>query len=660
MALSRSTTRFPERPFRSRTIGFCSLILAYVLIPTVFETGHPVCRAEEKAQKTVSSPKPPLDRLIEQLGAPEWSVRQMAQEKLARRGAEAYDALLLASESTDLEIASRAKYLLLLISFDPTRPGDPPKVRECLVRFWSQNPPEQYQRLDRLARLKDAGGLEALCRLIRFDQTNWLAETAVARILKTVPDDRPFSKKEAEIIQKQLGQTRGRAADWLRGYVRFGENPTEAMADWNRLLRAEVDRQKKAATPLPQKIFQSLLEKQIGWTLRLGANPTHVKDTLEIVSLASRGKISPSQVDSLTDWITTRQSWKTFPGDLKRFCFYWDLNPQFCLYQVAQIHREKGESNAAEEAAQKGFEIESDQIGSTQASLRLGIADRLATCGLFDWARREYLHVAETSGKNQAEKNQPGILETRMAARVALAEMLHDQGQNLEAAEALTELLEKKSADLPGLKVQSGSVDGIDYQARKEYFYACHYAQQNDPLKQKESLRKAYAIDPNDVDVLIGLFQTTKASKEAHEKIRLQIRHVLDEMRALRKKPSHYHSVFLLNQMAWLIGNTEGDFSEAVRLSRQSLQIRPKTAGYLDTLAQAYFAKGDLENAVKTQIQAVELSPYSKQITEKLALFRRAYEKRFGRPAPKPSLKPERLFDSRASKKRLPFKPKIE
>lgn len=79
----------------------------------------------------------------------------------------------------------------------------------------------------------------------------------------------------------------------------------------------------------------------------------------------------------------------------------------------------------------------------------------------------------------------------------------------------------------------------------------------------------------------------------------------------------------MCNQLAWLVGNTFGDYDEAVRLSQRSLEIRPDYAGYLDTLGRCYYAKGDFENAIKYQSQAVKLDPHSGQIQRQLALFKK-------------------------------------
>jgi tetratricopeptide (TPR) repeat protein len=78
------------------------------------------------------------------------------------------------------------------------------------------------------------------------------------------------------------------------------------------------------------------------------------------------------------------------------------------------------------------------------------------------------------------------------------------------------------------------------------------------------------------------------------------------------------------NQMAWLIANTTGDYDEAVQASHRSLELRPDTAAYYDTLGRCYFAKGDLPNAIKYQKQALRLEPHSGQMHRQLEKFEKA------------------------------------
>jgi len=87
-----------------------------------------------------------------------------------------------------------------------------------------------------------------------------------------------------------------------------------------------------------------------------------------------------------------------------------------------------------------------------------------------------------------------------------------------------------------------------------------------------------------------------------------------------------------LNQFAWLVGNTVGETDteladQAIKYSHRSLEIRPGSAGYLDTLGRCYYARGDYKNAVKIQSDAVKLDPHSGLIRRQLEMFQAALDK---------------------------------
>src|SRR4029079_14825371 len=84
------------------------------------------------------------------------------------------------------------------------------------------------------------------------------------------------------------------------------------------------------------------------------------------------------------------------------------------------------------------------------------------------------------------------------------------------------------------------------------------------------------------------------------------------------------------NQYAWLVGNTVGDYQEAVKLSAESVKIcqqipelKANLAGFLDTLGRAHYGAGDVANAGKPQSMAVALSPASSQIRRQLEFFKK-------------------------------------
>jgi tetratricopeptide (TPR) repeat protein len=219
-----------------------------------------------------------------------------------------------------------------------------------------------------------------------------------------------------------------------------------------------------------------------------------------------------------------------------------------------------------------------------------------------------------------------------------LSELLHDQGQDQRAGEAL-----KPVCDLlqnPDTKAMAEEACGRAYRAsegvisRMHFFFACHAHEQKDWARERKHLDLAIQSDPTDADALIAMYRVPecddawkqKAKKAIEETVEMyskeiddwQQRYDIADNEQIQAATGNELSQ-ACNQYAWLVGNTIGDYDKAVRMSHKSLELRPATYSYLDTLGRAYFGKGDVANAVKYQGQAVKLSPYS-------GLIRRQYE----------------------------------
>ena len=185
------------------------------------------CRAYEGSQVLAASgesPKPgwpvgkdpakvkQIAKLIRQLGDNDYYVRQRAQDELARMGFDAFDALSAATGDEDLEIASRAKYLLRLMRVEWTTENDPPEVKRCLHGYESEDERSRESKMQALASLPHGQGTAALCRLVRFEQlvaaledggggTCWAASRSLIR------PTRHWSKPSAESERLQAAGT---------------------------------------------------------------------------------------------------------------------------------------------------------------------------------------------------------------------------------------------------------------------------------------------------------------------------------------------------------------------------------------------------------------------------------------------------------------------
>ncbi|MEI0603067.1 tetratricopeptide repeat protein [Brachyspira alvinipulli] len=60
-----------------------------------------------------------------------------------------------------------------------------------------------------------------------------------------------------------------------------------------------------------------------------------------------------------------------------------------------------------------------------------------------------------------------------------------------------------------------------------------------------------------------------------------------------------------MNSLAWALASLGTDIDKAIELSKNAVQLEPKSPHYIDTLGFAYYKKGDYDNALKTLLKAV-------------------------------------------------------
>ncbi|MCA9205226.1 MAG: tetratricopeptide repeat protein [Planctomycetales bacterium] len=206
----------------------------------------------------------------------------------------------------------------------------------------------------------------------------------------------------------------------------------------------------------------------------------------------------------------------------------------------------------------------------------------------------------------------------------AVADMLEVALQTMDVDRNLQQMMELRT----GMRV-------VNARAQMNYYRAEHLARQTEWEKVRENLTKAIEANPDDVDVVIAMYRVPNATDEWKADTMRRIQSAVNGFRAQiatiepiqQRAPNPEvgrQLALLYNNLAWLIGNTTGDYAEAVRLSHKSLELVPDTAGYLDTLGRCYYAKGDYANAVKYQAQAVRLDPHTQQIRRQLELFEKA------------------------------------
>jgi tetratricopeptide (TPR) repeat protein len=579
----------------------------------------PVGAAEDSPPEDVQAR---ILELIEQLGDEEYSIRQQAQDELARLGLDAFDALYRAQRHEDIEIAMRAQYLVRTIQIQWTREEDPIEVKRVLRHYDEQGATERVSRMQRLSSLPQGQGTEALCRLVRFETSNVLSKRAALLILQQSPPEQAEGRITlARLIERSVGSSQRPAADWLRAYAEFLADPGASVDRWDELVRREEDVFRQSPDHTRHEVVRDLMRWQVEMLSRLGRDADAVAVMKRTVELRNGSR---EDLLELVDWLIARQAWVVIDEVAQKYQDQFDSDPSL-LYRWAEAQRKQGDEERADETAQRASEREPED--------RIVLALELQGRGLFDWSEREYRHLIQ---------NKPEGSLLNIEARRRLAELLHDQEQDLQAAEMLQPAVHLIQTDAAVLgRLQERGPEGIV--SRMHLFYALHFERIGQRDKQVEHLSLGIKSDPTDADVLIAMYRVPDQDAtwqkdvelriaEAAEKLRGTIGQLCQVLESLEQSEGGSEQQATLrrylattyNQLAWLISNTQGDFHEALRSSHESLKLRPGDAGLLDTLARCYYALGDYENAVKYQSSAAKLEPYSRQIARQLQQFEQA------------------------------------
>jgi len=584
-----------------------------------------------------------IDRHVKQLGADDYLVREEAQRKLAKFGFEAFDAIMAATNHEDLEIATRARYLLSVLQINWTVDSDPDPVKSCLSSYGSLDANHRIAKMSQIAGLPDGAGLPALCRLVRFERVPVLSKMAAIRVLGIQPGRLLSRELLKETLQNELSNSRRPGAKWLLTSLEFDSDPNSMLTKWNKYVSAELTEWKRAQDSVQRTIVVELVRYQLSKLVKM--KRTH-EATVAIRRLSKLGPGSLPLVSQLAGWLVTEQAWEVLL-EVPAQCgpkFHSDPTLQ---YYLAQAYAGTGRKMLAEQIAQRAIKL---LPGKTPHELQthLGLGMYLRDQRLYEWSDREFRYVIASTPRNhvlngasrlmlcasmqkrgmfkeaekeyrEAIKDKLRNIQCRLRAYQSLSDMLHDMGKDLAAADVLREMLES----VDGRNFAGFSQDAA--RARMDFLYAMHFEKNGDRAKQRQHLKRAIDSNDRDVEVLIAYYRLPDLTEKERKKIVKLVHALAGEIKKqVLRSPN---SMAAYNEYAWLVSNTEGDYGEALRFSRESIQLSPENGGYYDTLGRCYFALGDLENAVAAQAKAVKFEPHSRLIAKQLKFFRDAIDK---------------------------------
>ena len=90
----------------------------------------------------------------------------------------------------------------------------------------------------------------------------------------------------------------------------------------------------------------------------------------------------------------------------------------------------------------------------------------------------------------------------------------------------------------------------------------------------------------------------------------------------LEKQCADYpKSAWARNNLAWLTACCRRQLDKGLDHSREAVKLAPNNAGYLDTLAEVHFQRGDRDQALQLMKKCIELDPKNRYFRDQLKRF---------------------------------------
>jgi tetratricopeptide (TPR) repeat protein len=214
------------------------------------------------AQQEEAAPKPTdadIARLIEQLGDDDFAARDRAQQKLAELGAQAYDALTVAAQHADLEIAARTRYLLQRVIVPIEHPDDPEPVKQRLEGYAQLSMENRLLKIHSLMWLPRGQGCSAACRIVHVERSRMMSKYAATIILNGWPADAEGRRRMRQVVEAELGRSGREAAQWLIQYAALLDDPPTNLEAWRDVVHGENEVARRYPSRTSPRILKALL-----------------------------------------------------------------------------------------------------------------------------------------------------------------------------------------------------------------------------------------------------------------------------------------------------------------------------------------------------------------------------------------------------------------
>ncbi len=637
---------------RSGCLGSIITLTLAVLVAT----GSAVA-ADNPSSPPTAAPLTEVGNLIQKLGHPSYATRVRAREQLQRMGLQAFDELHSAQVNEDSEIAMAARHLVSSLLVSWSTESDPPAVRDALDEYGAQTETERQNRMDRLYELPHRQGLAELCRLARFETSLRLSSEAALAVMRLpVAEDAEIRQREASTIREVIGPNDRRAADWLLAFADDLEIGRYSADTWRGLVKHQRQSMDNGSDPTSNRAaVLELVQVCAGRAVAANMREEAIQLSIEHLDL-----IPPRarEVIDACSWAIDNQLHSIVLELRQRHGDLFSRQP-ILLYGAAEAQLAQNDLPAAEQLADAALVVDPLPKGGSEDANKLSpkvieenaqrhreVGRALEARGLFRWAEREYRHIIDSSTEDSP---------IAAIARDQLAKMLAELERHQDCVAVLQPLIQRAEDDQQYARRLASNQIGVSRLRSMLMFQQGLSSLANkDFAAARKELSFALELDSDNADILIAMYRT-----EGDEEWKRKVSKLISQMALsfdnqvealklqlqsrLRLPEAGLVLAEFLNQYAWLISNTEGNYRKALECSLYSLQLNPDEPAQLDTAGRCYFAVGDLGNAVKMQRRAVKLMPHSPPLVRQLAMFEAAVKaqaeaaKNPAAPAPEPN-----------------------
>jgi len=525
---------------------------------------------------------------IQNLAADSAVLRDLAMQKLSRYGVTAADALVRALVTAPP--AAQPQVRKLLTNLPLTSADDSPEVIKALQNYNQSQSESRTQVGYRLAALPIEKSAPALLRLTAYEPDEKLAWGFALRL-------RPWiSKCRDTILAAHLPP----------------RPATLRLLAWAQPDRA-IERMEQAWTMARQRRKAGVDEDAVllnDVTLEMAALYQAQKrfDAVENCwrQVADDTK-DPNAALNLLAWLVEHHQPQRVEAEWKR-CAGWLADDPRALYVLARAAAARGE-----EPMEKDYIATARSLSPQDPEQHLFVGFYLMQRHWLDCAAGEFQRVLELTGRKDSDR------AFEVTARLRLADICSHRRQPDKEAEQLETAMHLYEASQERTGAGGVITDEINtIKCRLLLIEAERDGKTGRFAEQEKALRETLKLSPNHPDAVIALVELLRkrgAAQEAAELVKSSSEFYRGQVAEMPDEAEGY------NNLAWLLANTETSLQEALKCSHKSLELRPDTAAYLDTLAEVHLRLGQPVRAVEFQKQAVALEPETLDLADRLKRF---------------------------------------